>query len=339
VRQAGRIHRCARSLWLIDKGEKAVNHAALQNAIEIREAETREWLESLHYVMEHAGAERFEALRRFPTLFLRAAVLCLVCMSPMSLYGLVPPPSLKSKNLPPLLRDVGIDQKLNNQIPLQLEFREETGKAVRLGDYFGDKPVVLALVYYDCPMLCTMVLNGLLDTLKELKFNVGEQFNVVTISFDPTEKPSLAAAKKAVYVGLYGRTGAGDGWHFLTGDWGSIRQLTQAVGFRYNYDRQTKQYVHATSIMVLTPQGRLARYFYGIQYPAGNLRLGLVEASRGRIGSPVDELLLYCSQYDPGTGKYSVIISRVIEIAALITVLALGGLVLAMSRGARHSKA
>ncbi len=234
---------------------------------------------------------------------------------------------------PTILRNVGIDQKLNQPIPLDLEFHDETGKTVRLADFFGRKPVVLSLVYYDCPMLCTMVLNGLLESLKQLKFNVGDQFNVVTVSFDPTEKPSLAAAKKAIYVGLYGRPGAPQNWHFLTGEEEAIRQLTQAVGFRYNYDPQTKQYVHATGIMVLTPEGRLARYFYGIKYPAGNLRLALVEASQGKIGSPVDEILLYCCQYDPQTGKYSLIISRAIKIAALITVLCLGTVILVLFRG------
>jgi protein SCO1/2 len=241
--------------------------------------------------------------------------------------------SRSSSVRPPILRNVGIDQKLDQLIPLDLEFYEETGKSVRLGDYFGRKPVILSLVYYDCPMLCTMVLNGLLEALKQLKFSVGDQFNVVTVSFDPSEKPSLAAAKKAVYVGLYGRRGASENWHFLTGDEKVIRQLTQAVGFRYNYDPQTKQYVHATGIMVLTPEGRLARYFYGIKYPSGNLRLGLVEASQGKIGSPVDEILLYCCQYDPQTGRYSLIISRAIKVAAGITVLCLGMMILVLFRG------
>jgi len=244
-----------------------------------------------------------------------------------------------SSNLPPLLRDVGIDQKLNSQVPLDLVFRDESGNEVTLGQYFGQKSVVLVLAYYDCPMLCTIVLNGVLHSVKELKYNIGREFEVVTVSFDPTEKPSLAAAKKAIYVGLYGRPNASAGWHFLTGDEPSIRQLTQAVGFRYNYDVQTKQYFHATGIMVLTPDGHLARYFYGIQYPSGNLRLGLVEASQGKIGSPVDQVLLYCSQYDPATGKYSVIVSHILKIAALATVLSLGGLVLAMSLGKKRATA
>ncbi len=244
-----------------------------------------------------------------------------------------------SNSAPSILRDVGIDQKLNDQIPLDLVFRDETGSPVHLGEYFGQKPVILVLVYYDCPMLCTLVLNSLVHSLKEVTFNVGQQFEIVTVSFDPTEKPSLAAAKKAIYVSLYDRPGATAGWHFLTGDEPSIHQLTQAVGFHYNYDPQTRQYIHATGIMVLTPKGRLARYFYGIRYPAGNLRLALVEASQGKIGSPVDELLLYCCQYDPATGKYSVVISHVLKLAAVVTILSLGGLVLAMSLGGKRVKA
>jgi len=277
-------------------------------------------------------------MRRF-LISLSSVVVLLVCGVSTELMATVPARAPTSSSFPPLLRDVGIDQKLNSQVPLDLVFRDETGSEVRLGRYFGQKPVVLVLAYYDCPMLCTIVLNSLLHSLKELKYNVGKEFEVVTVSFDPTEKPSLAAAKKAIYVGLYGRPNAGAGWHFLTGDEPSIRQLTQAVGFRYNYDPQTKQYFHATGIMVLTPEGRLARYFYGIQYPTGNLRLGLVEASQGKIGSPVDQVLLYCSQYDPATGKYSVIVSHVLKIAALATVLSLGGLVLALALGRKRAAA
>ncbi len=271
--------------------------------------------------------------------FISSVLVVFVCGLSTALNAEVPASPSTPTNLPPLLRDVGIDQKLNSQIPLDLVFRDEAGSEVRLGQYFGQKPVVLVLAYYDCPMLCTIVLNGVLHSLKELKYNVGQEFEVVTVSFDPSEKPSLAAAKKAIYVGLYGRPNAGAGWHFLTGEEPSIRQLTQAVGFRYNYDPQTKQYFHATGIMVVTPDGRLARYFYGIQYPSGNLRLGLVEASEGKIGSPVDQLLLYCSQYDPATGKYSVIVSHILKLAALATVLSLGGLVLAMSLGKKRAAA
>jgi len=234
--------------------------------------------------------------------------------------------------IPPLLQGIGIDQRLNEQVPLELQFRDETGKTVKLGDYFGKKPVILSLVYFDCPMLCTMVENGLLHSLQEVKFSVGREYDVLTVSFDPHDTPQLAAAKKALYVGLYGRKGAERGWHFLTGDEASIEQLTRAVGFRYRYDAEAKQYVHATGIMMLTPRGKIARYFYGIYYPSRDLRLGLVEASADKIGSPVDEVLLFCCRYDPNTGKYGVIISRIIQISGLITLLCIGGLILALSR-------
>ena len=277
-------------------------------------------------------------MRRFHV-FLSSGLIFLSCGLPSRAVAVTPRPPSNPNRLPSIVRDVGIDQKLNDQIPLDLVFRDESGSAVHLGEYFRQKPVILVLAYYDCPMLCTLVLNGLLDSLKQMTFNVGQQFEVVTVSFDPTEKPSLAAAKKAIYVSIYNRPGVAAGWHFLTGDEPSVHQLTQTVGFHYSYDLQTKQYVHTTGIMVLTPEGRLARYFYGVRYPAGNLRLGLVEASQGKIGSPVDEVLLYCSQYDPATGKYSVVISHVLKLAALVTILSLGALILAMSLGGKRAAA
>jgi protein SCO1/2 len=245
----------------------------------------------------------------------------------------LPRPGDNSKALPPLLQGIGIDQRLNEQVPLDLQFRDETGKAVRLGEFFGKKPVILSLVYFGCPMLCTMAENGLLHSLQEVSFSAGREFDVLTVSFDPHDTPEIAAAKKAVYVGLYGRKGAERGWHFLTGNEASIAQLTQAVGFRFRYDTQAKQFVHATGIMVLTPGGKIARYFYGIYYPSRDLRLGLVEASANKIGSPVDEVLLFCCRYDPATGKYGVIIARILQIAGLMTVLSIAGLILALSRG------
>jgi len=237
---------------------------------------------------------------------------------------------------PPQLRGVGIDQRLNNQVPLFLKFRDETGQTVTLGSYFGKKPVILSLVYYTCPMLCTMAENGLLNALRDVKFNIGEQYEVVTVSIDPTETPEMAMGKKAVYVGLYGRPGSKQGWHFLVGDEPSIRALAQAVGFHYNYIPETKQFAHATGIIVLTPQGKVSRYFYGILYPSRDIRLALVEASNEKIGNPVDAVLLYCCQYDPTTGKYSIIVSRVLRIAGVITLLCMGTLVIALSRGGRR---
>jgi protein SCO1 len=237
-----------------------------------------------------------------------------------------------SKVVPPQLRDVGIDQSLNNQVPLDLVFHDETGKTVRLGDYFGKKPVILSLVYFNCPQLCPMVENGLLESLKEVRFDIGDQYNVITVSFDPKDSPNQAFAKRATYLSMYNRKGAAAGWHFLTGDEASIAALTKAIGFRYKYDPQTDLFSHATAIVVLTPQGKVSQYFYGIRYPAGAIRLALVEASQGKIGNPVDAVLLYCSHYDPATGKYSLIISRVLFIAALVTVILLGGLLLVLFR-------
>ena len=239
--------------------------------------------------------------------------------------------------LPPQLRGVGIDQRLNNQVPLDLKFRDETGQTITLGSYFGKKPVILSLVYYTCPMLCTMAENGLLNALRDVKFNIGEQFDVVTVSIDPTETPEMAMGKKAVYVGLYGRASAKQGWHFLVGDEPSIRTLTRAVGFHYNYIPETRQFAHATGIVVLTPQGKVSRYFYGILYPSRDIRLSLVEASNEKIGNPVDAVLLYCCQYDPTTGKYSMIVSRILRIAGAITLLSMGTLIFALSRGGRQN--
>jgi protein SCO1/2 len=233
---------------------------------------------------------------------------------------------------PPLLKEVGVDQKLNQSIPLDLAFRDEHGKPVQLGEYFGKKPVILSMVYYNCPMLCTQVLNGLESGLKLIPMDIGKQFDVVTVSIDPLERPVLAEAKQALYTGLYGRPGAAAGWHFLTGDEQQIRQLANAVGFRYAYDPDSKQFAHASAITLLTPEGKISRYFYGIEFPSRDLRLGLVEASAGKIGSPVDQVLLFCYHYDPSTGKYGLLISRLIQAAGAATVLAIGALILVLYR-------
>jgi protein SCO1 len=225
---------------------------------------------------------------------------------------------------PALLRDVGLDQKLGNSIPLDLTFRDEHGQTVTLRQFFGAKPVILTLVYYQCPMLCTEVLNGVLRSAKELPLEIGKDFSIVTVSIDPSERPVLADVKHQLYTGLYGRPGAPRGWHFLTGDEAQIKALAQAVGFRYAYDRASGQFAHPSGIMLFTPAGKIARYFYGISYPARDLRLGLVEASHEKIGSPIDQILLYCYHYDPATGRYGLLISRVIKAAGALTVLSLG---------------
>lgn len=237
---------------------------------------------------------------------------------------------LDSSAPPAMLREVGIDQNLSAPLPLDLSFQDETGQAVPLRKYFGKKPVILAFVYYECPMLCTQVLNGLLESMRTLSFDVGKEFDVITVSFDPNETPKLAAEKKTSYLKQYERAGAEQGWHFLTGDSAAIRQLTDAVGFRYKYDAATDQFAHASGIMVITPEGKIARYFFGIEYPARDLRLALVEASENKIGSPVDALLLYCFHYDPTTGKYGLVIMNVLRVAGAATVIALGTFMIVM---------
>lgn len=238
---------------------------------------------------------------------------------------------------PDLLKQVGIDQKLNQSISLNLTFRDEKGKTVELGEYFGQKPVILTLVYYNCPMLCTQVLNGVESGLKELPMDIGKQFNVVTVSIDPTDSHVLASVKQEMYTGMYGRPGVAQGWHFLTGDEAQIKQLAESVGFRYAYDPDSKQFAHASAIMILTPEGKISRYFYGIQYPSRELRLGLVEASEGKIGSPVDQVLLFCYHYDPSTGKYGLLISHIVQAGGALTVLILGVVILILFRGERYA--
>ncbi len=246
----------------------------------------------------------------------------------MSKGILSPPANVR----PPGLKNVGIEQHLDEQIPQDLAFRDETGKAVRLGDYFGEKPVILSLVYYRCPMLCSEVLSGLESALRVLKFDVGKDFQVLTVSFDPRDTPEIATAKKAEYIKRYGRAGAAEGWHFLTGPQESIDALTKAAGFQYEYDPKTGQFAHTTAIMILTPQGRIAQYYFGVEYAPKDLRLGLVESSQGKIGTVVDEVLLYCYHYDPTTGKYGAIISRILKLAAAATIVVLGGLLLILFR-------
>lgn len=241
--------------------------------------------------------------------------------------------------LPAMVRGVGIDQNLNAQVPLDLNFKDEDGQTVRLGKFFGRKPVVLALVYYECPMLCDMVLNGLTHTMEQISLNLGSDFEVVTVSFNPRETWALAAAKKANYVEKYQRKGAAQGWHFLTGQEDAIKKLADTTGFHYKYDPITKQYAHAAGIMVLTPEGRIARYFYGIEYKPRDFRLGLVEASQHKIGSPVDAVLLFCYHYDPMTGKYGLAIMNVMRALASATVLGLGVLVFVLIRNDRHRAA
>jgi len=231
---------------------------------------------------------------------------------------------------------VGLDQQLNAQVPLDLSFRDETGNAVRLGDYFGKKPVILVLAYYECPNLCTLVLNALLTSAQDLKFDAGKDFEIVVVSFDPRETATLALAKKRTYTQRYGRPQDAGGWHFLTGQEPTIAQLAHSVGYRYVFDPQTRQYAHPSAIMVLTPDGKISRYFAGIEYPPKELRMALVEASNRRIGSLTDQLFLLCFHYDPLTGKYGLVIMRVVRIACFATVAALALFMTAMFRRDRR---
>jgi protein SCO1/2 len=220
---------------------------------------------------------------------------------------------------PEVLKRAGFDQKLNAQVPLDLIFRDETGAEVRLGDLVNDKPVILNLVYFECPMLCTEVLNGLIAAVKEVKFNVGDEYEIITVSFDPTETPDLAAAKKKNCIEEYGRAGADKGWHFLTGDAPAITALTESVGFKYQYDEKSEQYAHASGIMVLTPGGKVSHYLFGVYFSPYDLRLSLVKASEGKIGSPVDQIVLFCYHYDPVLGKYTAAVMNMIRAGGALT--------------------
>lgn len=251
------------------------------------------------------------------------------------LYGARPETGSVSTGLPTALRDVRIDQKLDQQLPLDLTFRDEAGREVKLGQYFGQRPVILALVFYECPRLCNQMLNGMVTSFRVLPFQMAKEYDVVTISFDPRETAQMAAAKKKVYVDYLPekmRSAAEAGWHFLTGDPENIKQITDAVGFRYHYDEATQQFAHASGIMVATPHGKLSRYFYGIDYPARDLRLGLIESSANKIGTPADQLLLYCYHYDPATGKYGAAIMNIVRAGGVITLLGMGAMFLFMRR-------
>jgi protein SCO1/2 len=221
------------------------------------------------------------------------------------------------------LREIRFDQNINAQIPLDAEFRDETGKAVRIGDYFGKKPVVLVLGYYGCPMLCTLVLNGLVEALQDLKLDIGNQFDVLDISISPTETPALAAAKKREYLRHYGRPGADRGWHFLTGGEAAIQKVSHAVGFRYAYDATIKQYAHPSGFIVLTPQGKVARYFFGVNFRGQELNDALRGASANRVGSPIRQLFLLCFHYSPITGKYGGLVINAVRSVGIATLLAL----------------
>lgn len=266
-----------------------------------------------------------------------AAVACVLLCASGARAVRLPANTGEPSGSPPILQRVDFEQRLGTQVPLDLPFRDETGRTVRLGDHFQGKPVVLTLSYYDCPMLCTLVLNGLTSALRALRFDLGKEFVAINVSFNPRETPELAAAKKATYLKEYRRPGSEAGWHFLTGDEESIRRLTEAVGFQYAWDERNQQYAHATGLVVLTPGGQIARYFYGVEFSPRDLRFALIEAAQGKIGSPVDKLLLYCFHYDPSTGRYSALALNSIRIGGVLTVAALISFIVVMLRRERRA--
>jgi len=249
---------------------------------------------------------------------------------------LVPPPGKAATDRIPMLREVGVDQKLDQQIPLDLTFTDYTGKDVKLADYFKTRPVVLVLVYYECPMLCTQVLSGLVGSLEGLHFNAAKEFDVVVVSFDPGETPAMAAGKRQFFLKRYGRPGADAGVHFLTGREDAIKKLANAVGFRYVYDAAIGQFAHPAAIRVLTPDGVVSRYLFGIEFAPRDLRLALVEAANGKIGTAIDQALLFCYHYDPENGRYGVAIINLIRLAGLATVFGLGAFILLTLRRERR---
>jgi protein SCO1/2 len=246
--------------------------------------------------------------------------------------------ALPRENLPLPPQNVGFDQNIGRNLPLGATFKDETGKSVALGDYFGKKPVLLSFAYFTCPMLCGLSMQGLSSSLKGMNLDAGRDFEVLTVSFEPRDTPTMARAKKEMAIARYGRPGAAAGWHFLTGDQSAIENLATVAGFRYAWDAESKQYAHATGVVVVTPEGQIARYLFGIEYAPRDLRFSLVEASQGKLGSVVDQLLLLCYHYDPKTGRYGAIAMGTMRAGGAVTLLALGAFVILSVRGGRKSK-
>ena len=247
-------------------------------------------------------------------------------------------PRRPASEQPDALRDVGFDQKLGETIPADIVLRDEQGRPVRFSDLTGARPVVLTLVYYECPMLCTLTLNGLMSALEMLSYSPGREFDLVTVSFDAREGPELAAAKKKVYLDRYGRPGAETGWRFLTGDAEQVERLARAVGFRYAWDENTRQFAHPAGVMVLTPDGVIARYLYGIEYAPRDLRFGIIEAGERKIATPLDRVALLCYRYDPMTGKYGLLTLRLVQGGGILTLVALGTFIAVMRRRDRANE-
>lgn len=274
-----------------------------------------------------------------------ARALLLICVIGAALSAPVhaehpdPGQSISNDKLPPLLQGVTFEQHMNGQTPRDLVFRDETGRQVKLGDYMGKKPVILTMNYFNCPQLCPLVLDALTASLQGVSFDIGKEFDVVTVSIDPRETPQIATKAKDRMLQRYARPGARQGWHFLTGQQASIRALADAVGFSYKYNPKLKTYIHPSGIMILTPQGKIARYFFGLEYPSKDVRLGLVEASANKIGTAIDHAMLFCYQYDPSTGRYGLMALKIMRLGGLLTAVALCGFIYLMRRGEpRHDR-
>ena len=286
-----------------------------------------------------------ERSKHIGSVMLMASAVCVAAAAPVRaqmsgapVAGYRQPPGMPASTVPAPLREIGFDQRIDQPLPLETIFRDESGRDVVFGRYFGTRPVVLAFVYYDCPMLCTQIVNALVAALRTMSMTPGRDFEVVLVSFDPREQPALAAQRKADALARYDRPESEAGWHFLTGDEASIRRVTAAAGFRYVWDEPTKQFAHPAGIIVATPDGRPSRYLFGIEYGPRDVRLALTEASEGRVGTVVDALLLYCYHYDPMTGRYGLVVMRILRVAAVVTVAALGAFVLLMLRRERRAR-
>jgi protein SCO1/2 len=269
---------------------------------------------------------------RTAAILMSVALMSVVVSAQGNAPGVRPDPTMPSSQVPTALSQVSFEQRLNEQLPLDLPFKDETGRVVRLGEYFGRKPVVLTFVYYECPMLCTQVLNGLESALGVLNESIGQEFDVVTVSFDPKETPVLAAGKKKAYLERYQRPSAAQGWHFLTGDQASIDTLTGAAGFNFSWDEASHQFAHASGIVVVTPAGKVSRYFFGIDYSPRDIKFALIESSNEKIGTLAERLLLYCYHYDPTRGNYGFVAMRAVRIGGGVTLLALAGFVVVSLR-------
>ena len=281
-----------------------------------------------------SGFKLYKSVRSIKKAVNSLATICLVVGS-LFVQSDAQPAMMK----PPVLKDVGIDQLLNNQVPLDLEFKDETGRTVKLGEYFKGKPVVLSLVYYDCPQLCNLVLNGLMNVLKTLPMQPGKDFEAVTVSFDPKEKPELASQKRDTYLQKLANPDANNGWHFLTGEEEAIKLLTRSVGFRFVWDPFSKQYAHSSALIVITPEGKVSRYFYGFEFPPRDVRFGLLDASGGKIGSLADQIILYCYQYDPTRGTYNLVLMRLMRIFGGVTIVTLIALILFLRHKTKKKEA